>query len=62
MMQESLVLLNISLGDGLDERDQHLSYSVNTLSCDEWDKTFGMVYQSLIDAGIEAIDRSYYAF
>lgn len=42
-------------GDGLDERDQHLSYSVNTLSCDEWDKTFGMVYQSLIDAGIEAI-------
>lgn len=39
-------------GDGIDERDQHLSYSVNSLSIDEWDKTFGVVYKGLIDAGI----------
>jgi beta-N-acetylhexosaminidase len=38
-------------GDGVDEVDQHLLTSVNTLSCEEWDKTFGMVYQGLIDEG-----------
>ena len=26
-------------GDGVDERDQHLLTSVNSLSCEEWDKT-----------------------
>ncbi|WP_019637679.1 glycoside hydrolase family 3 protein [Paenibacillus fonticola] len=38
-------------GDGVDERDQHLLTSVNTMSPEEWDKTFGMVYQELIDQG-----------
>ena len=38
-------------GDGVDERDQHLVTSINTLSCDEWDKTFGEVYKASIDAG-----------
>jgi beta-N-acetylhexosaminidase len=38
-------------GDGVDERDQHLVTSVNSLSTGEWDKTYGMVYQSCIDAG-----------
>ena len=38
-------------GDGVDERDQHLLTSVNTLSCEEWDKTFGKVYKGLIEAG-----------
>ena len=42
-------------GDGLDERDQHMANSINTLSCEEWDKTFGKVYQNLIDHGLEAI-------
>ena len=28
-------------GDGVDERDQHLLTSVNSLSCEEWDKTYG---------------------
>lgn len=42
-------------GDGLDFRDQHVANSVNTMSCEEWDKTFGMVYQNLIDNGLEAI-------
>ena len=42
-------------GDGLDFRDQHVANSVNTYSCDEWDATFGKVYETLIDAGLEAI-------
>ncbi len=42
-------------GDGLDFRDQHVANSVNTMDCEEWDKTFGMVYQALIDNGLEAI-------
>ncbi len=42
-------------GDGIDERDQHLSYSVNSLSTSEWDKTFGLVYKALIEQDLEAI-------
>jgi Beta-glucosidase-related glycosidases len=38
-------------GDGVDERDQHLLTSVNTLSCEEWDNTFGKIYEGLIEAG-----------
>lgn len=42
-------------GDGVDERDQHLANSVNSLSVEEWDKTFGHVYKELIDAGVEGV-------
>lgn len=42
-------------GDGVDERDQHLSFSVNSFSCEEWDATYGKVYQGLIDAGLPSI-------
>lgn len=42
-------------GDGMDERDQHLSFSVNTLSIDEWDDTFGKVYGGLFEAGLPSI-------
>ena len=42
-------------GDGLDFRDQHVANSVNDFSCEEWDATFGKVYQNLIDNGLEAI-------
>lgn len=38
-------------GDGCDEVDQHILVSVNDLSCEEWDKTYGMIYQGLIDDG-----------
>lgn len=38
-------------GDGVDEVDQHILTSVNTLSCAEWDMTYGAVYQELIEAG-----------
>ncbi len=42
-------------GDGVDERDQHLVTTVNTLSCAEWDDTYGRVYKTLIDAGVPAV-------
>lgn len=42
-------------GDGLDDRDQHVANSVNTCTCEEWDATFGKIYQNLIDGGLEAI-------
>lgn len=38
-------------GDGVDERDQHLLTSVNSLSMEEWDKTYGKIYQKLIESG-----------
>ena len=42
-------------GDGVDGRDQHFLSSVNSLSVEEWDKTYGRVYQALIDDGLETI-------
>ena len=38
-------------GDGVDERDQHLLTSVNSLSMEEWDNTYGRIYQKLIENG-----------
>lgn len=42
-------------GDGLDFRDQHVANSVNSMSCEDWDKTYGRVYQNLIENGLDAI-------
>ena len=42
-------------GDGVDETDQHILTSVNSLSCEEWDETFGDVYKTLIDAGAPTV-------
>jgi beta-N-acetylhexosaminidase len=42
-------------GDGVDDRDHHLLSSVNTLSTDEWDQTFGMVYKEMIEADAKSI-------
>ncbi|MCD7763754.1 MAG: glycoside hydrolase family 3 protein [Lachnospiraceae bacterium] len=38
-------------GDGVDEVDQHILTSVNSLSCEEWDKTYGDIYKTLIEDG-----------
>jgi len=38
-------------GDGRDERDQHLVTSINDMSCEDWDATYGMAYKTCIDAG-----------
>ena len=42
-------------GDGCDERDQHLVTTVNDLSCEEWDSSFGKVYKGMIDAGVPSV-------
>lgn len=42
-------------GDGVDERDQHLSHAPNWLSTDEWDASFGKLYSALFDAGLPSI-------
>lgn len=39
-------------GDGVDERDQHLLPSVNSLSAADWEETFGTVYKTLIDEDV----------
>ncbi len=42
-------------GDGHDERDQHLVTSVNGLSCEEWDATYGLAYRTCIAAGAKTV-------
>jgi len=42
-------------GEGMDFRDQHLCNSINSATCEEWDKSYGMVYSALIEAGLEAV-------
>lgn len=42
-------------GDGVDERDQHLLSSINSLSAEDWLSSYGKIYQTLIDEGIPAI-------
>jgi beta-N-acetylhexosaminidase len=42
-------------GDGVDERDQHLVTTSNSLSMDKWRETYGKVYQELIRQGIKSV-------
>lgn len=42
-------------GDGVDERDQHILTSINSLSTDEWDITYGKIYKELIEYGVKSI-------
>lgn len=42
-------------GDGVDERDQHILTSVNSLSAKEWDESYGYVYKNLIDEGAQTV-------
>ncbi|SDZ89178.1 beta-N-acetylhexosaminidase [Pseudobutyrivibrio sp. ACV-2] len=45
----SIVSVKHFPGDGVDEVDQHILISVNSMSCDEWDRTYGDIYKTLID-------------
>lgn len=42
-------------GNGIDLRDAHISNNINDLSYDGWMATYGQVYQTLIEADLEAI-------
>lgn len=49
-------------GDGVDERDQHLLTSINALSINAWRKSYGRIYQELIDFGTKAVMVGHIAF
>ena len=42
-------------GDGVDERDQHLLPTVNSLSEEEWQASYGRIYRALIDKGAQTV-------
>lgn len=42
-------------GDGVDDRDQHLVSSINSLSADEWMNSYGEIYHHLIENGIPSV-------
>lgn len=42
-------------GDGVDWRNQHIVTSHNSLEMEEWRQTYGKVFKTLIDDGLDAI-------
>lgn len=42
-------------GDGVDERDQHVVTTYNTLGYDEWNESYGRVYREMIAHGVQSI-------
>lgn len=42
-------------GDGVDERDHHLVTNINSLSKEEWDASYGKVYEQCIDDGVMTV-------
>jgi len=42
-------------GDGVDDRDQHLVSTVNTLPFQKWMRTYGRVWRAAIDAGVMTV-------
>ncbi|HFR3591654.1 beta-hexosaminidase [Streptococcus suis] len=42
-------------GDGIDERDHHLSFASNPMTKSEWMETFGRIYGEMADAGLPGI-------
>jgi beta-N-acetylhexosaminidase len=42
-------------GDGVDFRDQHLLASINSMSVEEWDNTYGWLYKQMIEAGANTL-------
>lgn len=42
-------------GDGVDERDQHLVASVNSLSVEEYDASYGKIWQEVVNAGVLSV-------
>lgn len=42
-------------GDGIDERDQHLVTSINDMSVEEWNNSFGKIYYDLINKDTKTV-------
>lgn len=50
-----LVAIKHFPGDGCDEVDQHILTSVNSLSTEEWDATYGRIYGEMIREGAQTV-------
>ncbi|MCF0134882.1 MAG: glycosyl hydrolase [Lachnospiraceae bacterium] len=48
-------------GDGMEELDQHLALGVNGLSPEDWESSYGMIYRTLINEGLEAVMVGHFA-
>ena len=42
-------------GDGVDETDQHILTSVNSLSRNKWEESYGKIYKAMINAGVMSV-------
>lgn len=42
-------------GDGVDDRDQHLVSSINSLDANDWMNSYGEIYHHLIENGVPAV-------
>lgn len=49
-------------GEGYDDRDQHLVTTINPLTIEHWDATFGRLYRAAIGAGVMSIMSAHIAF
>ncbi|BCE01281.1 glycoside hydrolase family 3 protein [Marinicellulosiphila megalodicopiae] len=48
-------------GEGFDDRDQHLVTTVNPMTKDQWDQSFGKLYQSAINNDVKAVMSAHIA-
>lgn len=48
-------------GEGHDDRDQHLVTTINPLSMDEWEASFGRLYRGAIEAGVMSVMSAHIA-
>ena len=48
-------------GEGYDDRDQHLVTTINPLSLEEWEKSFGRLYRAAIKAGAMTVMSAHIA-
>lgn len=48
-------------GEGYDDRDQHLVTTINPLSMEEWEKTFGRLFRAAIEAGVLSVMAAHIA-
>lgn len=48
-------------GEGYDDRDQHLVTTINPLSMEQWEATFGGLYRAAIDQGVMSVMSAHIA-
>jgi beta-N-acetylhexosaminidase len=48
-------------GEGYDDRDQHLLTTINPLSMEDWEASFGRLYRSAIEAGVLSVMSAHIA-